>query len=183
MKAILLSFVLSSPAFHNNDSMPVQYTCDGKNQSPPLAWSGLPEGTKSLALFMDDYDVQQNRFLTLGYNHWIVYNIPVTTNHFSAGEIPVSALEGFNDSKKKSYIGPCPPKGRHRYHFTLYALDKTLPNFRKPTKTKVLAAIQAHVLARAELMITYQKDKSSIQNSVYWTFNWRLALLQVSSWS
>lgn len=175
MKTLLLGLVLSSPAFHNNADIPVLYTCDGSDQSPPLTWSGLPPTSKSLVLIMDDPDAQHGNVVPgAGHTHWILYNIPIDLSYLARGQTPPGASLGVNDSRRKGYSGPCPPTGRHHYRFKLYALDVLLPNLKYPKQTQIYRLMQTHVLAQAELIGLYQKNHQVIQNSVYWMFNWRL---------
>lgn len=147
-----MSFYVKSKAFHENGVIPSQYTCDGRNISPPLAWSGLPEGTESLALIVDDPDAPAKTWV-----HWVVYNIPPTIKESPEGTVPESSLQGINDYKRAAYNGPCPPSGTHRYFFKLYALDILLPLPKGATKEELEAAMQEHILAEAHLVGTYTK--------------------------
>jgi Raf kinase inhibitor-like YbhB/YbcL family protein len=137
-----------------------KYTCEGNDISPPLAWDGVPEGTKSFALIVDDPDAPDPEAPRVVWVHWVVYNIPSDTTNLpkdaeSAGLAPDIAL-GVNDFKKTRYGGPCPPIGRHRYFHKLYALDTTL-DLNKPSKSEIERAMKGHVLATAELIGTYKK--------------------------
>ncbi len=148
-------FTLSSPAFSNGDKLPKQYSCNGKDISPPLTISGAPEGTKSFVLIMDDPDAPNGYWL-----HWLVYNLPGST-----AEIPENAptkhtwengtMQGRNDWSQAQYGGACPPDGRHRYFFKLYALDKVLDLKKKASLRKVKKAMKKHILAKAKLMAKY----------------------------
>ncbi len=149
---------LSSPAFAAQADIPVVYTCEGDNQRPPLAWSDPPAGTRSFALIVDDPDAPDPAAPKIVWVHWVVYDLPATTRELSSeAELPAGVQEGFNDWKQIGWSGPCPPKGRHRYVFKLYALDTTLPDLRRPTKADLERAMTGHILARAELIGTYQK--------------------------
>jgi Raf kinase inhibitor-like YbhB/YbcL family protein len=142
---------VSSPAFENNKLIPSKYTCDGDNVNPPLTIEGVPDGTKSLVLIVDDPDA------TIGtFDHWVVWNIPPTNK---IEENTVLGTEGVNDYRKHSYDGPCPPWGTHRYFFKVYALDTKLdlsPNSRKKDVEK---AMQGHVLAKGELIGLYRRAR------------------------
>lgn len=157
-----MSLTLTSTAFENGNEIPSVHTCDGKNISPPLAWSGLPPGTKSLALIVDDPDAPDPAAPQRTWAHWVVYNIPTAApglaedaerNHF-----PKEAQQGLNDWKNPSYGGPCPPIGRHRYFHKLYALDVMLPPLGKINKAALEKAMHGHVLGQAQLIGTYQRD-------------------------
>ena len=158
--SLAMAMTLTSPAFENGEQIPSKYTCEGENLSPPLAWEGVPEGTKSLVLILDDPDAPDPEAPKMVWVHWVVYNIPpdiknLPENVSRAGLAPGIAL-GMNDFKKTGYGGPCPPVGRHRYFHKLYALDTTL-NLEEATKADVEEAMQGHVLARTELIGTYKK--------------------------
>jgi hypothetical protein len=154
-----MAFVLSSSDFADGQPMPKELTCEGKDTSPALAWTGVPAGTKSLALIVDDPDAPDPKAPKTVWVHWILYNLPPSTSGLPKGvtALPDGTLEGLNDWKRTGYGGPCPPIGRHRYFHTLYALDVVLPDLKHPTKAKLLEAMEGHVLARAVLVGTYQK--------------------------
>jgi Raf kinase inhibitor-like YbhB/YbcL family protein len=151
---------LTSPSFGPQRSIPQRYTCDGENVSPPLAWSEVPSGAKTLALIMDDPDAPDPAKPRMTWVHWVLYNIPAVANGLPEGvdahSVPAGTLEGKNDWKKTGYGGPCPPIGRHRYVHKLYALDAVLPDLRQPNKAALEAAMKGHILAQAELVGTYQ---------------------------
>ncbi len=153
---------LESPAFSPGAAMPVKYTCDGVNVSPPLSWNAIPAGTKSFVLIVDDPDAPDPAAPKMVWVHWVVYNIPasVTSLPEAVRELPAGTQLGVNDWKKAAYGGPCPPIGRHRYFHTLYALDTVLAGMKNPSKADVLSAIKGHVLAKAELIGTYQRGKN-----------------------
>jgi len=157
-----MSFKLTSSAFVEGSNIPTKYTCSGEDTSPPLAWSGAPEGTRSFALIVDDPDAPDPAAPKMTYVHWVAYNIPAGTTTLAGGAgkgaMPAGTGEGYNDWKKPEYGGPCPPIGRHRYFFKLSALDTTLDLLR-PTKADLEAAMKGHVLGTAQLMGTYQKTK------------------------
>lgn len=159
----VMPFTLNSPAFAPNAPIPVLHTCDGKDVSPPLHWSGLPAGTKSLALIVDDPDAPDPAAPRMTWVHWVLYNLPAGTDGLPAGvdtaQLPAGTREGINDWKRKGYGGPCPPIGRHRYFHKLYALDTVLADLGQPDKGQLLQAIEGHVLAQVELIGTYQRDK------------------------
>jgi Raf kinase inhibitor-like YbhB/YbcL family protein len=151
---------LTSSSFPAQGEIPSRYTCEGQDVSPALTWSGLPAGTKSLALIVDDPDAPDPRAAQTRWVHWILYNIPATASGLPEGaraqDLPGSA-EGQNDWQSTGYRGPCPPIGRHRYFHRLYALDAVLANLGAPTRNTLEQAMKGHVLAQAELLGTYQK--------------------------
>ncbi len=158
-----MTLSISSPEFSNHGEIPAEYTCDGDNISPPLAWSGLPEGTRSLALIVDDPDAPDPKAPKRTWVHWVLYNIPAATSGLQKGvqpsHLPDGTREGINDSNHSDYGCPCPPIGRHRYFFKLYALDTEFGELSPPTKDTLLKAMDGHVLEKAELMGTYQKHR------------------------
>src|SRR5881275_360999 len=131
-----MSLQLRSSAFDHNGSIPREHTCDDKDVAPPLEWSGAPGGTKSFALIVDDPDAPDPKAPKMTYVHWVLYDIPpsVTSVGGGAAATPSGAHEGLNDWKRRGYGGPCPPIGRHRYFFKLYALDTLLGDLGLPTK-------------------------------------------------
>jgi Raf kinase inhibitor-like YbhB/YbcL family protein len=154
---------IESSAFVAGGEIPVAHTCEGKDTSPPLDWSGLPDGTGSLALIVDDPDAPDPKAPKTTWVHWILYDMPPTVTGLSAAifakDLPQGTREGLNDWKRSGYGGPCPPVGRHRYFHKLYALDTLLGDLGAPTKAQLEKAMHGHVLARAELMGTYQKAR------------------------
>jgi len=152
---------LTSTAFGHNAEIPKSYTCDGKDVSPPLAWSGVPTGAKSLVMIVDDPDAPDPAAPKMTWVHWILYNIPPSATGLAEGvpprELPVGTREGLNDWKRTGYGGPCPPVGRHRYFHKLYALDRFLTGLDKTTKAALEKAMRGHVLAQTELVGTYQR--------------------------
>lgn len=153
------SFTLSSPAFEHNGMIPAQYTCQGKNISPALQWAGAPANTQSFALIVDDPDAPGGTWV-----HWVVFNIPASTNQLKENTKNGSFMLGrtsFSSSKKPAYYGgPCPPSGTHHYHFTLYALDTMLKLNQGANKDELLAAMNGHILGQAELVGLYKKTKN-----------------------
>jgi hypothetical protein len=159
-----MALTLTSYAFAPDGKIPSQYTCEGEDLSPPLAFTGMPDGTKSLALIVDDPDAPDPKAPKRVWVHWVVFNLAPDSQGLpedaSRAGLPAGAVAGLNDWKKISYGGPCPPIGRHRYFHKLYALDVMLPA--KPlSKTELEAAMKGHVLAQAELVGTYEKGDPS----------------------
>jgi Raf kinase inhibitor-like YbhB/YbcL family protein len=150
-----------SNAFSHEGAIPPIYTCEGKDISPPISWSDVPPGTKSLALIVDDPDAPDPLAPKMTWVHWVLYNLPPTSDGLpeSVKALPAGAGEGVNDWKRTGYGGPCPPTGRHRYFHKLYALDTVLPDLKQPTKAKLEEAMKGHILSEARLMGTYQKSK------------------------
>ncbi len=150
--------IMTSTAFKEGEMIPQKYTCDGINISPPLAWSMIPAGTKSLAIICDDPDAAVNTFV-----HWVYYNIPAEITNLPEN-IPSQATppglggtQGLNDYHKVGYSGPCPPRGTHRYFFKLYALDNVLDLTTGKDKQTLLKAMKGHVLGEASLMGHYSR--------------------------
>jgi Raf kinase inhibitor-like YbhB/YbcL family protein len=158
-----MALTLSSPAFLPNDTIPKQYTADGRDVSPPLSWTGVPEGTRSLALIVDDPDAPDPKAPKMTWVHWVLYNIPAAADGLPEGvrsnQLPSGTKEGRNDWKRAGYGGPSPPIGRHRYFFKLYALDALLPDLHQPTKADLEAAMKGHVVGHAELIGTYERAR------------------------
>lgn len=150
---------LTSSAFHHGGEMPRRCTCEGEDLAPPLRWSGVPANAASLALIVDDPDAPDPAKPQRTWVHWVAFDIPLGTGGLPADgqALPASHREGLNDWKRLGYGGPCPPIGRHRYFFKLYALDTTLATLAQPTKAELEQAMKGHVLAEAVLMGTYQK--------------------------
>lgn len=154
---------LTSAAFTHQGSIPTRYTCEGSDISPPLSWSGIPEGTHSLALIVSDPDAPDPAAPRMTWYHWVLYAIPpeVTALPENANPQHVSAAirDGKNSWGHPGYGGPCPPIGRHRYFFHLYALDKKLDVQGQPSAQELRQAMQGHVIADTELMGTYEKGR------------------------
>ena len=152
---------LTSAAFTQQGSIPQQYTCQGRDVSPPLSWSGAPEGTVSFVLIMDDPDAPDPAAPKRTWVHWVLYSIPATVSALPeavvTAKLPPGTREGLNDWNRAGYGGPCPPVGRHRYVHKLYALDVDLGDLGSPRKADVEKAMEGHVLTKTELIGTYQK--------------------------
>jgi Raf kinase inhibitor-like YbhB/YbcL family protein len=158
-----MTLTLTSTAFKPGGEIPVKYTCEAADTSPPLEWSGVPGRAKSLALIVDDPDAPDPKAPKMTYVHWVLYNIPPATTRLGEGAarggLPPGTREGKNDWKRTGYGGPCPPIGRHRYFFKLYALDAELSDLGAPAKPQVEKAMEGHVIEKAELVGTYEKKK------------------------
>lgn len=152
---------LKSPAFEDGGAIPARYTCEGADVSPPLVWEGLPEGTRSLVLIVDDPDAPDPAAPRMVWDHWLLYNLPPECGGLEEGvrarDLPSGTLEGVNSWGRRGYGGPCPPIGRHRYFHILYALDGLLPDLGGPTKDQLMAAMEGKILAHTELVGTYAK--------------------------
>ena len=150
---------ITSSAFTEGSVMPAKYTCDGQDISPPLEWKNIPAGTKSFALITDDPDAPMGTWV-----HWVAYNIPPNINKIDENVKPEKEFkdgmrQGSNSWPKIGYGGPCPPSGTHRYYFKLYALDTMLELKPGATKVQVLQATKGHVLAEAQLMGKYKRQR------------------------
>lgn len=160
MALTLAALAFTSASFAHNTAIPARHTCDGLNVSPALAWDNVPEGTKSLALIVDDPDAPDPADPRGTWVHWVLYNMPPDTHGLSEGTaataLPQGTLQGINDWQRPGYRGPCPPIGNHRYFFKLFALDTMLPNLNQPTSAMLEQAMQGHVIAKAELVGRYQ---------------------------
>jgi len=156
-----MTLTITSTAFADHGEIPARYTCEGDDCSPPLTWSGIPAGTRSLALIIDDPDAPDPAAPRMTWVHWLLYNLPPQTAGLpeAARTLPAGTLEGFNDFRRTRYGGPCPPIGRHRYFHKLYALDIVLPDLHTPNKAALEKAMTGHVLAQAQLLGTYQKKR------------------------
>jgi hypothetical protein len=151
-----MSLQLNSPAFSRNGEIPAEHTCDGPGAPPPLEWSGAPEGTKTFALIVDDPDAPDPKAPKRTYVHWVAYDIPsVATCPEGHGR-----RDGMNDEGLRGYAAACPPTGRHRYVFKLYALDAKLGDLGSATKTDLEQAMKGHVLETAELVGTYERKRA-----------------------
>jgi hypothetical protein len=150
---------LSSSAFAPRGEIPRRHTCEGEDIAPALQWRGVPERAASLVLIVDDPDAPDPAAPRRTWVHWVLYDIPPGAAGLPEGgrPLPDGTREGLNDWNRHGYGGPCPPVGRHRYFFKLYALDQALPALPRPTKTAVEQAMRGHVLAQAELVGSYRK--------------------------
>lgn len=146
------SFTLTSSAFSHNTSIPPKYTCDAEDMSPPLLWGGVPEGTQSFVLIMDDPDAPGRT-----WDHWVVFNIPANVRAVLEGKEP-EGVAGKNSWGRTGWGGPCPPSGTHHYVFTLFALDTVLGLSEGATKESVESAMKGHVLAETVLTGLYQRQ-------------------------
>jgi Raf kinase inhibitor-like YbhB/YbcL family protein len=157
-----MSLKVTSSAFQQGGPIPAKYTCEGEDISPPLSWSGIPVNAKSVAMIVDDPDAPDPAKPQRVYVHWVVYNIPAKTTSLaenaSKSALGGGAVQGKNDWGNTGYGGPCPPIGRHRYFFKLYALDTTL-TLKDATKPDLEKAMKGHIVDSGELMGTYQKAK------------------------
>jgi hypothetical protein len=154
-------FELHSSAFAHESPIPKRHTCQGEDLSPPLEWSGAPEGTASYALIVDDPDAPDPAAPKRIWVHWLRYNIPSSARALGEGagnRRPDAGDEALTDEDTLGYHGPCPPIGRHRYYFRLSALDCALPDLGPAARRRELErAMEGHVLATAVLMGTYRK--------------------------
>jgi Raf kinase inhibitor-like YbhB/YbcL family protein len=142
---------ISSTEFSGGKPIPSKYSCEGNDVSPPVAFTGIPSGTKTLALVADDPDAPAGLWV-----HWVVWNIPPETPELKEGAVP-PGMQGRNGWGKNAYGGPCPPSGMHRYFFTLYALDKALDLPASTDAAGLREAMKGHVLSEAKLLGTYSK--------------------------
>ena len=153
-----MGFAIFSSSFQNGGNIPKKFTCDGSDVSPQLSWSNPPASTKSFAVISDDPDAPVGT-----WTHWVLFDLPPQTNTLpeslpKADKVPSGGSQGRNDFRKIGYGGPCPPAGKvHRYFFKLYALDRVLDLKPGASKSEVEQAMQGHILAKAELMGTYQR--------------------------
>jgi Raf kinase inhibitor-like YbhB/YbcL family protein len=152
---VSMAFEILSPAFTNGGPIPPDFSCDGSDTSPALAWTEPPTGTQSFALIMDDPDAPMETWV-----HWVIFNIPASTRNLTEGtptdpQLGDGSLQGKTSAGSNGYHGPCPPSGTHRYFFKLYALDTMLSLSASADKKELLAAMEGHILANAELMGTF----------------------------
>lgn len=140
-----MAIEIKSSAFTHSNSIPAQHLCDSDDVSPKLSWSGIPEGTKTNAVIMDDPDAPGGTWV-----HWVAFNIP-PTDEISA-DVALLGTSGSNSWDLTGYGGPCPPSGTHRYVFTVYALDSAIALGEGATKADLLSAIDGHVLGTAQLI-------------------------------
>lgn len=154
---------LVSKSFETMGEIPRRFTCEGTDISPDLRWSGVPEGTESLVLIVDDPDAPDPAAPQITWVHWILYDIPPNAKGLSEAvlpaQLPPGARQGKNNWKRTGYGGPCPPIGRHRYFHKLYAVSEKLGDLGEPTKAALLHAMQGKVLGKTELIGTYEKGQ------------------------
>jgi Raf kinase inhibitor-like YbhB/YbcL family protein len=154
-----MTLQVTSSAFQDGGMIPPKYTADGADVSPPLAWEGMPEGTKSFALICDDPDAPMGTWV-----HWVMWNIPPEVMSLDEGipavaELADGSQQGTTDFRRIGYGGPAPPSGTHRYFFKVYALDTTLDLDSATTKAKLVKAMTGHVLAQGQLVGKYTRQK------------------------
>jgi hypothetical protein len=148
---------ITSTAFEEGGMIPRKYTCDGEDVSPPLAWTGVPEAAKTIALISDDPDAPMGTWV-----HWVLFNLPASEKGLPEAvptdkELKNGAKQGRNDFRRIGYGGPCPPGGTHRYFFKLYALDAVLNLPAGATKAELIKAMEGHILAQGQLMGKYRR--------------------------
>ena len=157
-----MPMIIVSPSFEHDGAIPGRHACDGTNISPALNWTGVPDGTKSLALIVDDPDAPNPDAPRMTWVHWVLYNMPPGTKGLpeavSAEVLPPGTLQGLNDWQRTDYQGPCPPIGNHRYFFKLYALSKVLSDMRRPSGKALEKAMQGYIIARSQLVGRYQRQ-------------------------
>jgi Raf kinase inhibitor-like YbhB/YbcL family protein len=146
----MLKLNVTSPAFHNHGNIPVQYTVDGDNLSPPLEIEGIPENAQSLVIIVDDPDAPKKTWV-----HWVVWNIPIVKKIY---EDNAPGVQGLNDFMGHNYGGPAPPSGTHRYFFKVYALDTKLNLEQRSRKEDVEKAMEGHILAMGQMVGMYSKQ-------------------------
>jgi hypothetical protein len=158
-----MPLAIRSVAFADGAEIPLRHTCEGADVSPPLAWSGVPSEARSLALVVDDPDAPDPAAPRMTWVHWVLYDLSPALAGLDEGlrhgALPQGTREGLNDWKRTGWGGPCPPIGRHRYFFKLYALDAELGDLGTPTKARLEQAMRGHVIAEAQLVGTYEKKR------------------------
>jgi len=156
-----MAFQIGSPSFEHNARIPSRFTCEGQDISPELRWSDVPEGTRSLALIVEDPDAPDPAAPKRVFVHWVLYNLPADSvglaENLASDRLPYGSKVGQNGWQRAGYGGPCPRIGRHRYFFKLHALDIELPDLGDVDKLRLLEAMEGHVIAQAEMIGTYQK--------------------------
>ncbi len=156
-----MNMSITSTAFPHNGEIPTRYTCEGDDIAPPLSFNGVPKTAKSLALIVDDPDAPDPKAPKMTWVHWVLVGMPTSATALPEGgkPLPPGTREGKTSWNRTAYGGPCPPIGRHRYFFKLYALDTDLGELKSPTKEQLESAMKGHIIAQAELIGTYQKKK------------------------
>lgn len=144
---------VSSTAFKDGETIPAQFTCDGADEPPPLAWSGVPSGIAALALVVDDPDAPRGTFV-----HWVVLDLPADTTRLE-GSLPAAAVQAKNTAGQPSYFGPCPPSGTHHYRFTVYALSKPTGLRDGADLDGALEAVRSTATAQGRLVGTYTRQR------------------------
>jgi len=151
---------IESGAFGNQAAIPAKHTCEGVDVAPPLAWSGVPSDAETLVLIVDDPDAPDPAAPRRTWVHWVLYDIPAgSTGIDEGGALPKGTRHGVNDWRKTGYRGPCPPIGRHRYFFKLYAIDTAFGDLGTPAKADVEHVMKGHIVAETTLVGTYQKKR------------------------
>jgi Raf kinase inhibitor-like YbhB/YbcL family protein len=157
-----MSLILTSSAFRHGADIPRKYTCNGEDVSPPLSWAEVPPAALSLALIVEDPDAPDPAAPRRTWAHWVLYDIPASATGLQEGvrsqELPQGTREGLNDWRRTGYGGPCPPIGRHRYFFRLYALDKVLHDLGKPDRLRLLNEMKGKIIGETELLGLYQHE-------------------------
>jgi Raf kinase inhibitor-like YbhB/YbcL family protein len=158
-----MALAITSSSFRPQGSIPARFTCDGDDVSPALEWTDVPDGTRSLVLIVDDPDAPDPAAPKRTWVHWVLYDLPPSAASLAEGvdsaSLPAGTREGLNDWGRTGYGGPCPPVGRHRYFFRLYALDTSLGTLGDASRGAIDRAMQGHVIATAELLGTYARAK------------------------
>lgn len=156
-----MAMKLFSSAFEDGGPIPSRYTCEGSDESPPLAWNGVPPNARSLVLIVDDPDAPDPTAPKMVWDHWILYNLPGIDGELPTAvqpsALPPGTCEGLNSWGRTGYGGPCPPTGRHRYFHIVYALDRVLEGVVRPEKNELLLAMEGHIIEQANLVGTYEK--------------------------
>lgn len=158
---------VTSSAFKDGAELPAKYRGDNENIAPPLEWSGVPNGAKSITIICEDPDAPAGTFV-----HWVLFNIPPEVTNIEEGMSPTIMVNnevkhGLNDFAKIGYYGPTPPSGTHRYFFRVYALDTALSLDTGAGKKKVLNAMEGHILARGEIMATSKSIENEAPEDEY----------------
>jgi len=158
-----MSLIITSPSFRHNGKIPARHTCDGPGTSPALSWSGVPDGTKSLVLIVDDPDAPDPSAPEMIWVHWVLYNLPPDITGLPEGihaeDLPAGTVQGINDWSRTGYGGPCPPVGNHRYFHRIFALNTVLPDYKNVTRAMLIEMMETHVIAQAELVGLYQRQE------------------------
>ena len=148
-----MNIQIRSTGFSDGETIPLLYTCDGHDISPDLSWSGIPDSSQALVLIMDDPDAPGGTWV-----HWVLYGLPGDLTELSEGAQGLG-VDGVNSWRRPGYGGPCPPLGTtHRYFFKLYALEVELNLKPGATKDEVEKAMFGHILARGQMMGTYERS-------------------------
>jgi hypothetical protein len=160
-RAAPVPFAIESPSFTHRGEIPTRFSCEGEDVSPELQWSQPPDGTQSFVLIVEDPDAPDPKAPKTTWIHWVLYDLPAEARGIreavTADGLPAGTRQGRNSWKRTGYGGPCPPIGRHRYFYRLYALDTRLSDLKEPSKADLEQAMEGHVLARVEIIGTYRK--------------------------